>query len=83
MDERESAVGLVGLLTVVIGFCCGLPLLTSIGAMGAVSGFVVGSWQLLAASLAVAGAGVFRWRQHAETRCESLVAFKPPVGVGR
>jgi hypothetical protein len=45
-----------------MGVCCGLPLLLSAGALGALAGIGLGSWLVIAASLVVAVAGWVRWR---------------------
>ncbi len=62
MGERESTGGLFALGAVGMGVCCGLPLLLSAGALGAVAGIGLGSWLVIAAGFVVAVAGWIRWR---------------------
>jgi hypothetical protein len=69
VGERESAAGLFGLVAL-MGLCCGLPILASIGVLGAIAGLSVGSWLLIAGGVVVAAVGIMRWRQNAST-CET------------
>lgn len=45
----------------VLGLCCGLPVLLSLGVLGAVSGLSVSSWALITLGLALAALGGARW----------------------
>lgn len=52
-----------------MGVCCGLPLLLSAGALGALAGIGLGNWLVIAVGLVVAAVGAARWYQnrHDET----------------
>jgi len=69
VGDRESSAGLFGLLAAGMGVCCGIPLLLSAGALGAVAGIGLGSWLIIAAGAVAAAAGMWRWRQNARS-CE-------------
>jgi sulfite exporter TauE/SafE len=69
MRERISILGATGAVLGAVGLCCGVPVLLSLGLLGAFAGISLGSWMLIALGLAtVAFAG---WRQH-ERRHRSL-----------
>lgn len=67
--ERESNAGLMGLLAVGLGACCGLPLLASAGVFGAAAGVGLGSWLIVAVGASAVVVGVVRRRQRS-ARCE-------------
>jgi hypothetical protein len=46
------------------GVCCGLPVLLSVGVLGALAGVSVSSWLLIALGLGVAVLGSVRWVRH-------------------
>ncbi len=49
----------------VLGVCCGLPVLFSLGVAGAVAGLSVSSWALIGVGLVLAVLGGTRWvRRH-------------------
>ena len=39
MSDRSSPASLAGLLAVGLGVCCGLPVLASLGVLGAIAGY--------------------------------------------
>ncbi len=45
-----------------LGVCCGLPLLASVGVLGAVAGIGLGSWLVVALAAGVVAIGIVRWR---------------------
>lgn len=47
MRDRVGAVGPVAAVVGAVGICCGLPLLMSLGALGAVAGMSLQSWALI------------------------------------
>ena len=47
----------------VLGICCGLPLLASAGALGAIAGIGLGSWLIVLVAAAVAVVGLARWHR--------------------
>lgn len=67
VGERKSTAGLFGLLAAGLGVCCGIPLLLSAGALGAVAGIGLGSWLVIVASVVAAAVGMWRWRQNAQS----------------
>jgi hypothetical protein len=71
VGEREPAAGFFGVLALGLGLCCGLPVLASLGVLGAAAGLGIGSWFLIATGLAVAGVGVGRWRRRSRRRDET------------
>ena len=44
-----------------LGICCGLPVLLSIGMVGTIAGWSLQSWALIGVGLAVAAVGWARW----------------------
>jgi threonine/homoserine/homoserine lactone efflux protein len=62
MRDRISIVGATGALLGALGLCCGLPVLLSLGFLGAFAGLSLGSWVLLALGLATVAFAV--WRRH-------------------
>ncbi len=57
MRERVATFGPLAAVAGVLGLCCGLPVLLSLGMLGAVAGLSLQSWALLALGLALALAG--------------------------
>lgn len=62
MDDRNAVVGATGAILGVFGVCCGLPVLLSLGFLGAVAGISLGSWVLIILGLAAVAVGL--WRRH-------------------
>jgi len=62
MRDRISIVGATGAVLGALGLCCGLPVLLSLGLLGAFAGLSLGSWALIALGLAIAAFGL--WRRH-------------------
>jgi len=69
VSESESNRGFIGLLTVGMGICCGIPLLFGVGVFGAFAGFGLGSWPVVALGLVAAAAGLWNWRRKTHS-CE-------------
>lgn len=46
-----------------LGVCCGLPLLASVGVLGTVAGLGLGSWLVVALAAVALAIGVVRWRR--------------------
>ncbi len=63
MSEKASTIGPLAAGAAMLGLCCGLPLLASVGAAGVVSGIGVGSWLIAGVASAVVVIGIVRWRQ--------------------
>jgi hypothetical protein len=64
MNEHESNKGFIGIFAVGLGVCCGIPLLFGVGAFGALAGFGLGSWTVVAIGSAAAAVGLWRWRRN-------------------
>lgn len=56
MADRETPAGLAGLVAVVLGVCCGIPLLVSAGALRTVAGMGLRNWSLIALRAVVVAA---------------------------
>ncbi len=88
MRERVPTVtpfGAVAAAGGVLGVCCGLPVLFSLGVAGAVAGLSVSSWALIGLGLALAVIGGVRWvraRRHTtSTACPTPTAHPGTPGL--
>ena len=54
MRERIATIGPIAAVAGAFGLCCGLPLLLSMGVVGAVAGWSLQSWALIGVGLALA-----------------------------
>jgi len=65
MRERTPGTGLLAAGAAVLGICCGLPLLATLGALGFLAGLSMTSWVLvvLGAVAAVIGGWTFSGRR--------------------
>lgn len=61
MRDRITTIGPIAAMAGVIGLCCGLPVLLSLGIAGAIAGWSLQSWVLIWLGLALAAAGWARW----------------------
>jgi len=61
MSDRSSPASLAGLLAVGLGVCCGLPVLASLGVLGAIAGLSMSNWALIAIGVVGAVIGAWRW----------------------
>lgn len=70
MRDRPWGVGATGVVLGVLGLCCGLPVLLSLGLLGALAGISSGSWVLIALGLATVAYGLWRLneRRHRSPR---------------
>lgn len=66
-NPNASAVAPLAAGAAVFGVCCGLPLLASVGVLGAVAGIGLGSWLVVALAAAVAAIGLVRWHRTGDT----------------
>ena len=62
MCDRISIAGATGALLGAVGLCCGLPVLLSLGFLGAFAGISLGSGVLIVLGLATVAFAV--WRRH-------------------
>ncbi|CAN5868061.1 hypothetical protein BH20ACT6_BH20ACT6_11850 [soil metagenome] len=76
MRDRIADVGVTGAVVGVLGLCCGLPVLLSLGFLGALAGISSGSWVLIALGLATVAFGFWRRR---ERRYRSAHGSSSPV----
>jgi hypothetical protein len=79
---RERVPALVPFAAVggVLGLCCGLPVLFSLGVLGAVAGLSVSSWALIGLGLVLGALGWARWvwrRRSTAARCR-VSALRTP-----
>ncbi len=80
MRDRIATMGPIAAVAGAFGLCCGLPLLLSMGVVGALAGWSLQSWGLLGVGLALASVGWARWavrRRHDQTCPRSI----PPPHV--
>lgn len=61
MRDRIATIGPIAAVAGVLGICCGLPVLLSIGVVGAIAGWSQQSWVLIGLGLALAAVGAGRW----------------------
>ena len=61
MRDRIVTIGPIAAVAGVLGLCCGLPVLLSIGVVGTIAGWSLQSWALIGLGLAVAAVGWTRW----------------------
>lgn len=65
MRDRAAIGGPIAAAAAILGLCCGLPVLLSIGVVGAIAGWSLQSWVLIGFGLAVAA---FGWARRAAGR---------------
>ena len=71
MRERTSdATPVIAIAGVagVLGLCCGLPVLLSLGVLGTLAGLSLQSWALIGVGLVVAVVGAARWMRNLNNR---------------
>ncbi len=78
MRDRIAIVGPIAAVAGVLGLCCGLPVLLSIGAVGAIAGWSLQSWALIGLGLAAAAFGGARW---ARSRRDNDACRRPGASV--
>ena len=69
MREPISTIAPIAAVAGVLGLCCGLPLLLSVGVVGAIAGWSLQSWALIGLGLVLAAFGwarIVRGRRHDE-----------------
>ena len=44
-----------------LAVCCGVPVLASLGVLGAIAGLSFGNWVVIVVGIGAAGAGLSRW----------------------
>jgi len=59
--DRTATLGPIAAAVGALGLCCGLPVLLSMGVVGAIAGWSLQSWALIGLGLAVAAVGWTRW----------------------
>ena len=78
MRDRIVTLGPIAAVAGVLGLCCGLPVLLSIGAVGTVVGWSLQSWALIGVGLAVAAIGWARW---ARSRRDNDTCHRPGLST--
>lgn len=61
MRDRIGTIGPIAAVAGALGLCCGLPVLLSLGVLGAVAGLSLQSWALIGLGLVLAVVGWARW----------------------
>lgn len=61
MRDRVATVAPIAAVAGVLGLCCGLPLLASLGVLGAVAGVSVRSWVLIGLGIILSVVGWALW----------------------
>ncbi len=61
MRDRIATIGPIAAVAGVFGLCCALPVLLSLGVVGAVAGWSLQSWALVGLGLLLAAVGWARW----------------------
>ena len=64
MRDRIGTIGPVAAVAGALGLCCGLPVLLSLGVLGAVAGVSLQSWALIGLAIALAVIGWARSAKH-------------------
>jgi len=57
----RDRIGPIAAVAGAFGLCCGLPVLLSMGVVGAIAGWSLQSWVLIGLGLALSAAGWTRW----------------------
>lgn len=65
--EKANTIAPFAAVAAMLGLCCGLPLLASLGVLGAVAGIGLGSGLIVALSAAAVAVGLVRWRRTGNT----------------
>ena len=71
MTDRSSPASLAGLLAVGLGVCCGIPVLASLGVLGAIAGSSTRSWFLVAIGVTAVAIESWRWWHRRAPRRQS------------
>jgi hypothetical protein len=66
--QQAPALAPFAAVAAMLGLCCGLPLLASVGVLGAIAGIGFESWLVVALAAGLVAVGVLRWRRTAHTR---------------
>ena len=61
MRDRIATLGPIAAAAGALGLCCGLPVLLSMGVVGAIAGWSLQSWALIGLGLVLAAVGWARW----------------------
>lgn len=67
MRDRIGTIRPIAAVAGALGLCCGLPVLLSLGVLGAFAGLSLQSWALIALGLVLAVVGWARWAKHRRT----------------
>ncbi len=64
MRDRIGTLGPIAAVAGVFGLCCGLPVLLSLGVVGAIAGWSLQSAALIGLGVALLAVGLARWAKH-------------------
>ncbi len=68
MREQTVVLAPVAVVAGALGLCCGLPVLLSLGVVGAIAGWSLQSWVLVSIGIALAAFGGLRYVRHLNSR---------------
>ena len=64
MRDRIGTLGPIAAVAGVFGLCCGLPVLLSLGVVGAIAGWSLQSAAQIGLGVALLAVGLARWAKH-------------------
>lgn len=68
MRDRVANIAPITAVAGVLGPCCGLPVLLSLGLLGVAAGLLLQSWVLIGVGLVLAAGGLMRLVKHQSSR---------------
>jgi hypothetical protein len=68
MGDRTAVLAPVAVVAGALGLCCGLPILLSLGVVGAIAGWSLQSWVRVGIGLALAVIGGLRYLHYLNSR---------------
>lgn len=74
MRDRITTIGPIAAVAGAFGLCCGLPVVLSMGIVGAIAGWSLQSWSLIGLGLALAAIG---WARMARNRRNDQTCHRP------
>ncbi len=82
MRDRVGTIAPFAAVAGVLGPCCGVPVLLSLGVLGAIAGLSVQSWVLIGAGLVLAAVAVVGLATHRGGRAQGCDTGKPATSQG-
>ena len=78
MRDRIATIGPFAAVAAVLGVCCGVPVLLSVGVVGAIAGWSLQSWALIGLGLVLAALG---WARMVRGRRDDRSCRPPAAGA--